>query len=283
MPRLYIPDIHILDGQISITGEKVRYLTSVLRCRKGDELIVFDGKGGCLRTMILKADRKEVITAVMKKFPCNTESPINITLVQGILKGEKMDLVVQKVTELGVTEIIPVVTERSQLRETRKAARWKKIAEEASRQSGRSVIPIIHEPVDFKKFLNTRILQTASQGLIFYEEHGMKISEAVEIIKQSLEANVVPDLRTSNPPLFPFTKGGQRGITEKGGKGEFEENFGFTIFVVIGPEGGFIKEEVALAKEKGLLVTFLGERILRAETAAISAVTLVQFLLGDMD
>ncbi len=266
-----MPDIHILDGRISITGEKVRYLTSVLRCRKGDSLIIFDGKGGCLRTTILKADRKEVTTTVMEKFPCNTESPINITLVQGILKGEKMDIVVQKVTELGVMEIIPVVTERSQLRETRKVARWKKIAEEASRQSGRSVIPIIHEPVDFKKFLNTRILQIASQGLIFYEEQGMKISEAVEIIKQSF-----------NPPSSPFTKVGQRGITEKGGKGGFEENFGFTIFVIVGPEGGFTKEEVALAKEKGLLVTFLGERILRAETAAISAVTLVQFLLGDM-
>jgi 16S rRNA (uracil1498-N3)-methyltransferase len=254
MPRLYIPDIRILDGQISITGEKVRYLISVLRCRKGDELIIFDGRGSCLRTTILKADRREVIAQVMEKFPCNTESPINIILVQGILKGEKMDMVVQKVTELGVMEIIPVVTERSQLRETRKLARWKKIAGEASRQSGRSVIPIIHEPVDFKKFLNTRILQFAAQGLIFYEEHGMKISEAVEIIKQSF-----------NPPIPPLAKGGEGGF-----------------IVIVGPEGGFTKEEVALAKEKGMLVTFLGKRILRAETAAISAVTLVQFLLGDI-
>lgn len=254
MPRLYISDIHILDGLISITGEKVRYLISVLRCRKGDELIIFDGRGSCLRTTILKADRREVITQVMEKFPCNTESPINITLVQGILKGEKMDMVVQKVTELGVMEIIPVVTERSQLRETRKVARWKKIAGEASRQSGRSVIPIIHEPVDFKKFLNTRILQFESQGLIFYEEHGMKISEAVEIIKQSF-----------NSSISPLAKGGEGGF-----------------IVIVGPEGGFTKEEVALAKEKGILVTFLGERILRAETAAISAVTLVQFMLGDM-
>jgi 16S rRNA (uracil1498-N3)-methyltransferase len=242
MPRIYLPISRILDNRISITNEKAHYLTSVLRCGKGDELIIFDGKGDCFRTTILKADRREIITEVIEKFQCNAESNINITLVQGLLKGEKMDVVIQKTTELGVKEIIPVVTERSQLRETRKVARWRKIAEEASRQSGRSIIPVIHNPIKFFDILNLLRPSNKVKSLLFYEEGGMKLSEAV--------SSFVPR------PL--------------------------SLFVFVGPEGGFTKEEVFLAKEKGLLVTSLGERILRAETAAISAVALVQFLLGDM-
>jgi 16S rRNA (uracil1498-N3)-methyltransferase len=242
MHRIYFSVSNIKDNRMSITGEKARYLTSVLRCGKGDELIIFDGKGSCYRTTILKADKREVIAEVIEKFPCDTESHINITLVQGLLKGEKMDMVIQKTTELGVKEIIPVVTERSQLRETRRVTRWRKIAEEASRQSGRSVIPIIHEPMNFSDAFNLLQPSNRIKGILFYEQGGMKLSEAV--------SSFVPRLSS--------------------------------IYLFIGPEGGFTKEEVTLAKEKGLIVTYLGRRILRAETAAISAVTLLQFLLGDM-
>src|SRR3972149_5409523 len=152
MPRIFIPSPFIKENRISITGDNARYLVSVLRCKKGDELLTFDGKGNCLRTNILKADRKEVIADVLEKFTCHTESPVNITLMQGLLKGQKMDMVIQKTTELGVKEIMPVITERSQAKETRKVSRWRKIAEEASRQCGRSIIPFVHEPVEFNQF-----------------------------------------------------------------------------------------------------------------------------------
>jgi 16S rRNA (uracil1498-N3)-methyltransferase len=253
MPRVYLPINKIKDNRISITNEKAHYITSVLRCKKGDELTIFDGKGGCFRTTILKIDRREVITEVIERIPCDTESSINIVLVQGLLKGQKMDMVIQKTTELGVKEIMPVITERSQLRETRKITRWRKIAEEASRQSGRGVVPIVHEPFDFKKFFSKQTFINyppqspltkrgiKGVGFIFYEEGGMKISDAVS-------------------SLIPHPS---------------------SLFVFIGPEGGFTKEEITLAEEKGLLVTSLGKRTLRAETAAISAVTLVQFLLED--
>ncbi len=254
MSRIYFPISDIKDNRISVTDEKAHYLISVLRCRKGDDLIVFDGKGNCLKTRILKADRREVIAEVIEKFPCNLESSVNIVLVQALLKGDKMDLVIQKTTELGVKEIIPVITERGQIRDTRKVNRWRKIVEEASRQSGRSVVPVIHEVVEFKKFFSTQtsinyspvspLTEGGSKrcGFIFYEEGGMQLSDAVS-------------------SLVPCPS---------------------AILVVIGPEGGFTKEEIDLAKEKDLIVTTLGKRILRAETAAISAVTLVQFLLGDI-
>jgi 16S rRNA (uracil1498-N3)-methyltransferase len=293
MPRIYLPINLIKEGRISITDEKAHYLISVLRCRKGDDLIVFDGKGDCFRTTILKADRKEIITEVIEKFQCNAESNINITLVQGFLKGEKMDLVIQKTTELGVKEIIPVVTERSQLRKTRKVARWRKIAEEASRQSGRSIIPIVHDPMKFSDIFHLLPPSNKVNGLIFYEEGGMKLSEAVEIFKQRfnytlplpLPSYVLTDLPSRDGRHIPTPRYESQPTLSRGeapsppageGRGEGE------LLIIIGPEGGFTKEEIILAKEKGLSIISFGERILRAETAAISAVALVQFLLGDM-
>jgi 16S rRNA (uracil1498-N3)-methyltransferase len=262
MPRIYLPGVVPVCNQIKITGEKAHYLTTVLRCNKGDELGVFDAEGNCFRTVIMKADKKEVTAVVLEKFLCDLESPLHIVLLQGLLKGEKMDLVIQKATELGVKEIIPVITDRSQIRETKKIVRWRKVAEEASKQSGRSVIPLIHEAVEFKKIFSPQTyadypplaVLPKRGGFIFYEEQGMKLSEAIKIINQSDKSSI------------PLSK--------KGGEGR--------VMVTIGPEGGFTGEEVSLAEKKGFYVVSLGKRILRAETAAISAVTLVQFLLGDM-
>jgi 16S rRNA (uracil1498-N3)-methyltransferase len=254
--RIFLPSAHVTDNRLSITDEKAHYLLSVLRCRKGDHLIVFDGSGNCFRTSIIKAHRREVIAEIIEQFFCDHESHLHIILIQGILKGEKMDMIIQKTTELGVNEIVPAVTERSQLRDTRRVKRWRKTAEEASRQSGRSVVPVVHEPVELKKVLTSYASQSTPQGFIFYEEEGMKLSEAVKVF---------PTKGSKNPsPL----------VGE--GKGEGE------LLILIGPEGGFSREEVTFAKEKGFLVTSLGKRILKAETAAISAVTLVQYLFGDM-
>jgi 16S rRNA (uracil1498-N3)-methyltransferase len=259
MPRIFLPVINLRENQVSITGEKARYLTTVLRCATGDELIVFDGQGNCLRTRILKIDRREVLAEVLKEFDCNMESPLNIILVQGLLKGQKMDMVIQKATELGVKEVQPVITERTQPRETRKVVRWRKIAEEASRQSGRSIVPIIREPAELNQFLagldqlgrhgDTETRRHGEmKGFIFWEEGGVSLKEAVHKICTSTIHRVA---------VSP-------------------------IHILIGPEGGFTKEEITAAEKKRLIVTTLGKRILRAETAAISAITLVQFLLGDL-
>lgn len=263
MPRIYLPLVNIKENRISIADEKAHYLASVLRCRKGDVLIVFDGDGNCFRTTIIKSDKKEVIAEVTEKFICDLESSLNIVLVQGLLKGEKMDMVIQKTTELGVREIVPVVTGRSQIRETKKIDRWRKIAGEAARQSGRSVVPVVHEVRAFGDFLSNCDMQTLAQGIIFYEESGISLKDAIERMQ-------------APPPCSPLTKGGiKEGLCVM-------YPASLTISILIGPEGGFTGEEVDIAKERGFFVASLGKRILRAETAAISAVALVQFLFGDM-
>jgi 16S rRNA (uracil1498-N3)-methyltransferase len=265
MPRLYYPVSEIEDNKIPITGDKARYLISVLRVKKGDELTIFDGKGKCFRTRIEKAGRKEVIAKVIETFFDDTESSSHIILIQGLLKGDKMDLVIQRTTELGVKEIIPALTKRSQLKETRKVNRWRKIAAEASRQSGRNVIPVVHEPIDFKNIFAVNSSLEKLQGFIFYEEGGMSLSKAVQQ-KMMKDAG------------FRMHDIGRNKITQKN---ELQDESS-PIHIFIGPEGGFTSEEIEFAKEKGLFIVSFGKRILRAETAAISAVTLVQFLLGDM-
>ncbi len=252
MVRIFLPSARVTDNKIAITDEKAHYLLSVLRCRTGDNLIIFDGSGTCFSAVIREARKREAVVEILDAFSCHLESPLYAILVQGILKGEKMDVVIQKTTELGVNEIVPAVTERSQLRDTRRVARWRKIAEEASRQSGRSMVPVVHEPVEMREYLTASPSDANLQGFIFYEEEGMRLSEAVKV--------------------FP-TKSGKT-TAARLGDGQ--------ILILIGPEGGFTKEEVSFAEERGLRVISLGKRVLRAETAAISAVTLVQYLLGDM-
>jgi 16S rRNA (uracil1498-N3)-methyltransferase len=258
LPRIFLPTADFKENQISITGEKAHYLASVLRCQNGEALTIIDGEGNCLETFLIKCDRKEVVAKIIKKSPCNFESHLDIILVQGMLKGDKMDMVIQKTTELGVKEILPVITERSQIRETRKIGRWRKIAEEASRQSGRSIVPYVHEPVEFREFMSRveadryadsgTIKSEEVKGFLFWEEEGLSFNEA----KERMPAFSCPPFAVSPGHLL------------------------------IGPEGGFTKEEVDLAKGNKFLVLSLGRRTLRAETAAISAVTLMQFLFGDM-
>ena len=240
MHRIFLHELPLLKQPVVIRDEKAHYLFSVLRCKTGEGLIVTDEKGCSYTAQILSASKKEVTIDITGDYVMDTESNLDITLIQGLLKGEKMDFVIQKTTELGVSAIIPAITERSQLRETRKHPRWKKIAEEASRQSGRTQIPEIFETCSFKEIFDIPGL-ISGKGIIFWEQGGEKLTAL-----------------TSRPSH-----------TDK-------------ISLIIGPEGGFSEEEVLLASEKGFLIATLGSRILRAETASIATVSIIQFALGDL-
>lgn len=242
MPRVFFP-LRDESRNISITGEKAHYLLKVLRCKKGDSVEILNGKGMTFRCVIREISRKEIDAEIIEVQPYDTESPLNLILLQGILKGDKMDLVVQKTTELGIKEIFPVVTTRSQVRQTARVDRWRKIAEDASRQSGRTSIPIIQEPVGIKNIFEP--LDSQPNGFIFWEGGGINIKEAVMTFKQ---------------PISTYSH----------------------IYLMIGPEGGFTEEEVKDAKSRGLIPVSMGRRILRSETSAIVSTALIQSLLGDL-
>ncbi len=240
--RIYIPpeDIEKQQG-IKLNADKSHYLTFVLRCKRGDRISVVDGKGKACEAEIVEISKKHVFINILSETALDTESALNLILCQGIPKGEKMDMVVQKATELGVKEIIPLITERCVVKETRKVKRWQKIAEEAAEQCGRTIIPTVHEPVEFRLLFTVHCSQQMN-GFIFWEEGGLSLKDAI-----------------SKLAIHPSTYS--------------------PIHLLVGPEGGFTSEEVKLAEDHGFIRTTLGKRTLRAETAAIVSVALVQFLL----
>lgn len=247
MPRLCLPIIEWSEGVLRISGEEARYLRSVLRCKTGDQLQIFDGKGRSYNSIIEHITKKEITVKLLESTQLDAESPLNLILVQGLLKADKMELIIQKSTELGIKEIIPAITARSQFRETGKIPRWTKIAENASRQCGRTRVPVIHELIAFNDIF-TKYLSIATRGIIFWEERGLPLKDA--LLNPALSK--IP--HTDDSPLLIF----------------------------IGPAGGFTEEEVHIAGVAGLITASLGNRILRAETAAISSIAIIQTLLGDM-
>lgn len=244
MPRIFLP-VENPQETIRIIGEKAHYVATVLRCRTGDILTVFNGRGVSYKTIIANITKKEVVSEVVSITKGGAEPSLDLTLIQGLLKGDKMDLVIQKTTELGISRVIPVVTERSQVRSTGKTMRWRKIAEEASRQSGRVNVPMIYEPLFFEDLFsldNHHVLPDMVSSLIFWEDGGIRLQDSLESIG-----------RTDRP-----------------------------FALAVGPEGGFREDEVRMAVARGFTTVSLGNRILRAETAAITAVAIMQFSLGGL-
>ena len=254
--RLFCPDLPD-SGTIELKTEELNYARNVLRARPMDGLLLFDGKGKEARGVITGMDHDRVSIRIEEVFKDRgKESALALRLLQGMLKGQKMDLVIQKTVELGVTEIWPLVTARTQVNETRKIERWRKIAVEAARQCGRPVAPVIREPATFAGFFGLHSAFKDETGMLFWEEGGSGLKE-----------------------LFDFA----HFSTSRGGPGhEGIPGGAKNIWVAVGPEGGFSREEVSMAVEKGFYLTSLGPRILRAETAAIMAVGMAQFLFGDI-
>jgi 16S rRNA (uracil1498-N3)-methyltransferase len=244
MTRLFLPPEKLISEKIIITGEQARYISLVLRIKPGDPLIVFDGSGYRYICKVLQTHKKEVVVVKIRKEAYCAESPVLITLAQGLPKSDKMDLIIQKTTELGVREIVPLITERTQVKHTEKIERWRKIALSASQQSGREMIPRIQDSVRFEEFLsNLETTETDQQiKIIFFEEQ--KENNLKEILTGSRDKK--------------------------------------NVVLLIGPEGGFSNDEVSAAVEKGFIKASLGPRILRTETAPISAISIIQYELGDI-
>ena len=256
MTRIFLPPEKLTSDTITITGDNARHLALVLRIQPGGQVVVFDGRGYKYECIVEAVHKKEVVAKLINKSPYCVESPLSVTLAQGLPRGEKMDLIVQKATELGVRRIIPLVTERSQVRHTHKRERWRKIARSASEQSGRDRIPDIEHPVELKEYLEQTITALA-KGYI-EDIKGVRLDpEACIILSEGSRERHLKDV------LRDFTR-----------------DHHFTVLV--GPEGGFAGEEIHAAVEKGFIEVSLGPRILRTETAPLAALSIIQYELGDM-
>ena len=245
--RFYAPPeaFDFNNNQVSLGGDEARHLREVLRLKAGDGVRVFDGAGNEYNAIVVKAMRDSAVLEVGEKTePVSGESPIHLVLALALLKGDKFDLVVQKATELGVSELVPVMTKFADIRlhdpsdAAKRVTRWQRIALEAAKQSGRAAVPDVDSPIAFAELLE----RESDDGLrvMFAERDGQPVT------------------------LLPTS------ITTP------------RVCVLVGSEGGWSPEESGAAKEHGWEIVTLGGRIMRAETAAITVTALIQHLYGDL-
>lgn len=241
--RIYYSEALTPNSVVELVDATAHYLLQVLRVRVGDTIVLFNGDGADYVADIQTVQKKKITVLIKTKLALSKESPLKIHLGQALTRTEKMDWILQKATELGVTEITPLLTQhisvswQAKLWE-KKQAHWQGVMVSACEQSGRNVIPQLHEPKSLDAWL-------AQQTSISY---GMVLDPNVNVKMLSL--------------LNEHKK-----ISH--------------VHLLIGPEGGLSTEEITLAQNNGMTSISLGPRILRMETAALTTMSLVQSYFGD--
>jgi 16S rRNA (uracil1498-N3)-methyltransferase len=241
LSRVFVEAPLATGARVQLAGTAANHVLRVLRLRVGGELTLFNGAGGEFAARIEAFSGSSVTVVVGAQRALERESPLSLTLAQGVSRGERMDLVMQKATELGVTGLVPVLTERSVVRldaaqAQRKLAHWRAITIAACEQSGRNRPPGVVLPVPLADFLRSDL--KSDTRLLLSPAAPLRI---VEVPKPA-----------------------------------------HSVTVLIGPEGGLTQEEQERALAAGFVGVRLGPRVLRTETAAIAALTLLQREFGDL-
>lgn len=194
MANFFVDREAFLLDPIVIEGDEANHIIKVLRMKEGESLTLFDGDGNCVDGEIEKIENKMVFVKVIDRYASKTEPELKITLFQAIPKNPKMDLIIQKATELGVTKIVPVNTKRivAKIEKEAKIERLQKIAYEAAKQCGRAYVPIVSSPVSFDEAL--KMASAMDSGIIPYEcEKDGKMSNYVSESTKSLAIFIGPE------------------------------------------------------------------------------------------
>jgi 16S rRNA (uracil1498-N3)-methyltransferase len=228
--------------RVALDAAAAKHLLTVLRLKPGAEFVLFDGSGFEYGVVLELADKKQALVKILKIHGPVVESPLHVTLVQGVSRGERMDYTVQKAVELGVTAIVPVLTGRSVVKldeagAEKKRGHWQAVATSACEQSGRVRVPDVALPEPLINYLGKQ------------REHGLRLL------------------------LDPLAESGLEG---------FGRPSDAKVSLLVGPEGGLSDQEIALAAQAGFKAMRLGPRILRTETAALVALSLLQSSWGDL-
>jgi 16S rRNA (uracil1498-N3)-methyltransferase len=236
--RFYVNKSAIDLNNILLPKDVINHI-NVLRLRKNDEIEIFDGEGGVYIFIINLIDRKNIDISLINSYIKNSNiSSIKLNLVMSIIQNDKFDLVLQKAVELGVNEITPIITERTQMTKTdrfaNKIQHWHKIIQNSAAQCGQNILPQLNTVINLSDFLNN-----SGQNSINY----------ICSVKDTAK---------------PFTR---LSLLDNQ-----------LINILIGPEGGFSNQEESMAVAKGFMPIHMGDLILRAETAAISGICAINIL-----
>ncbi|MBI5344724.1 MAG: 16S rRNA (uracil(1498)-N(3))-methyltransferase [Deltaproteobacteria bacterium] len=246
MRRFFSEEITPAAKEALIKGDEFVHLKKVLRLKKGDAVSLFDGRGLEMTGIIGSIGRAGALVVIQGLSANRGESPVEVTLIQALLKGDKPEFIIQKAAELGVRNIFFYPAHRSvpDMKKEKmegRLKRWRKAAIEASKQCGRAVLPEVGSFETFKEAIAGR------RGALKF------------ISWESKEASNLKEVFFKRPPSSK------------------------SVAVVVGPEGGFTDEEIGLARGEGYAPVSLGPRLLRAETAAIAILSIIQYELGDMN
>lgn len=257
MPKFFVKNNQIQNEMITILGEDVNHIANVLRLKKEDEIIICD-KDEIInyKAKIIEIQKEKVVCNIIEKLTNTTESSIEVSIFQGLPKSDKMEYIIQKATELGVKEVIPVAMKRCVVKidekdMAKKTNRWQKIAEVAAKQSGRDIIPKVNEIINFQKMKDVICLYDLF--LVAYEEE--KQVTLKQVLQQTKERLQNGTIKTEEILKLSDRK---------------NEKDKIRIGVVIGPEGGLESKEVEELKQNGAKIITLGNRILRTETASLA-------------
>jgi 16S rRNA (uracil1498-N3)-methyltransferase len=243
MRRFTLQPDRLAAGRVTFDAGESRHIVRVLRLRPGDTVLATDGAGRDF-TVRLESVGEAATGTVLAEAAGVAASPLAITLIQGVPKGDKMEAIVRAVTELGVARVRPALCERTIVRLEPgrwrdRARRWQRVAREAAKQCGRAVIPEVETPRPLGEWLAAG--EPTDLGICLWEGEGTPLARV---------------LTASTPPR--------------------------TALIVVGPEGGLARAEVEAARAHGLTVTSLGPRILRTETAGPAVVAILQSRFGDL-
>lgn len=242
IPRLYLPKSLNAGEQVVLPKDAHNHLTQVLRLKPPHQLTVYNGEGGEYNAELCYVGKNKIGVEIKKFIDKTVESPLKIHLGQCISRGKKMDFTIQKSVELGITDITPIFSKRSQIKLDDKRAQkrlehWQAIATCATEQCGRNELPVIHPPIKLSDWITAR--NTNETKLILQPSSSLRIRDL-----------------------------------------EFSDNYPVTL--LIGPEGGFNDQEFDMAIDSKFQGLSLGPRILRTETAALATLSALQARFGDV-
>ena len=244
MNRFYHSKPININETIIIDDFAAHHMLKVMRLKTNDQLILFNGDGSDFTGQVIRISKRQVEVSIKSKKNIKNESNLKVILLQALTSSEKMDLIIQKTTELGISEIQPIVCERSVVKIKnekieKKLLHWRQVSIAACEQCGRAEIPTIYKPVNIIKYLE-------------------KISESDKTTKIILSPEATKSLNNSTPKIKQDIK------------------------VLIGPEGDFTKQELDFSIQKGFSPIKIGPRILRTETAPMCILSILQYKYGDI-